>query len=646
MAKTWLFGLQTITIATSGCQSRIFADGLCRKCHELCKPLGNFTPSDGSSSAPVIPHERKRHQSDIQGRAGFNAYGNPFANGYGTYGHGNNLLRTRDDSHLSSIDLPPYNCPGHSSDPSGGGSCSCWCQGWAEIVFRRPTGKMSSMIRLNNSLCLPSPSPNDLLNCYDPSILNYNCTIFKTIHDGLLDDYGSTSSSSNETTVANSLDHRSYESSHLESEESADPDATIDVGVEPLCTSPTVPSKNVSGSMADAIDHSNSIFNSNESTSGTSGIATASSSSSSVFSSSSVSSVNSGTVGQTLAQSNTTAGNTKLKVARAQSLGQGDRSRISPDKNHRGLTIPLSLIGTNDPCGYIGHPITSSTVTAPPILSSNNIFNPALTDSSISSNSSSVGRQRSHTVSGQQRHVSHANLSLNSGHGALGSNNFLPNTLAGGYEPNSAKVYGITPSFVFLQFFRHMTQGKEKPLLLSKSETINRAIRTLDHISPFETHKIGIVYVGIGQEKSKDEILSNESGSLRYDEMLVRIGNLQRLKDVDEASCFIGGLDKSGSDGKFVVCWHDNLTQVVFHVATLMPTDRSKDEHCTRKFRHIGNDHVVIVYNDSGQSFNKSTLAVSKFTRHSALIQSYFSFLIHRANFYDFASLLRHLTVI
>lgn len=30
--------------------------------------------------------------------------------------------------------------------------CSCWCQGWAEILVRRPTGNTSWVIRIQNQL--------------------------------------------------------------------------------------------------------------------------------------------------------------------------------------------------------------------------------------------------------------------------------------------------------------------------------------------------------------------------------------------------------------------------------------------------------------------------------------------------------------
>ena len=35
--------------------------------------------------------------------------------------------------------------------------CACWCQGWAEIYVRRPTGDMSWIMRIQNSMHLDTP---------------------------------------------------------------------------------------------------------------------------------------------------------------------------------------------------------------------------------------------------------------------------------------------------------------------------------------------------------------------------------------------------------------------------------------------------------------------------------------------------------
>jgi hypothetical protein len=55
--------------------------------------------------------------------------------------------------------------------------------------------------------------------------------------------------------------------------------------------------------------------------------------------------------------------------------------------------------------------------------------------------------------------------------------------------------------------------------------------------------------------------------------------------------------------------------QVMFHVPTLMP-NKPNDPACNAKKRHIGNDYVAIVYNNSGEEFDVSTIKVPLLTIH------------------------------
>lgn len=138
---------------------------------------------------------------------------------------------------------------------------------------------------------------------------------------------------------------------------------------------------------------------------------------------------------------------------------------------------------------------------------------------------------------------------------------------------------------------------------------MDRAVKLLDHIPPYETHKIGVIYVAPGQS-SEGEILANVHGSSRYLEFLRGLGLLLRLQDTPSEVVYLGGLDRSGTDGQFTYYFHDDTSQVVFHVATLMPTDLTSDPQCSCKKRHIGNDYVTIVYNNSGSKFNFGTIKV------------------------------------
>ncbi|XP_072240384.1 tuberin isoform X2 [Leuresthes tenuis] len=174
---------------------------------------------------------------------------------------------------------------------------------------------------------------------------------------------------------------------------------------------------------------------------------------------------------------------------------------------------------------------------------------------------------------------------------------------------NTEKMSGLSPSFVFLQLYHSPFFGNEanKPLLLPKTQVIDRAVKVLDQMPPYDTHKIGVVFVGAGQVNNEVAILSNEYGSNRYATFLTGLGKLIHLKDCDPDQIFLGGLDQYGDDGEFTYCWHDDIMQAIFHIATLMP-NRESDKGCCNKKRHIGNDFVMVVYNDSGEEYKLGTI--------------------------------------
>ncbi|XP_039102534.1 tuberin isoform X10 [Hyaena hyaena] len=173
---------------------------------------------------------------------------------------------------------------------------------------------------------------------------------------------------------------------------------------------------------------------------------------------------------------------------------------------------------------------------------------------------------------------------------------------------STEKVPGINPSFVFLQLYHSPFFGDEsnKPILLP-NESFERSVQLLDQIPSYDTHKIAVLYVGEGQSSSELAILSNEHGSYRYTEFLTGLGKLIELKDCQPDKVYLGGLDVCGEDGQFTYCWHDDIMQAVFHIATLMPT-KDVDKHRCDKKRHLGNDFVSIVYNDSGEDFKLGTI--------------------------------------
>ena len=59
-------------------------------------------------------------------------------------------------------------------------TCFCWCQGWAEVLIRRPTGNISWMLWLENLPSLPASIPlSDISSLFFPDFQNAQPDLFK-----------------------------------------------------------------------------------------------------------------------------------------------------------------------------------------------------------------------------------------------------------------------------------------------------------------------------------------------------------------------------------------------------------------------------------------------------------------------------------
>ncbi|RFU78811.1 gtpase activating [Trichoderma arundinaceum] len=179
--------------------------------------------------------------------------------------------------------------------------------------------------------------------------------------------------------------------------------------------------------------------------------------------------------------------------------------------------------------------------------------------------------------------------------------NYVDITREGQLTSNS-----ILPSHLLVQLMSPIPQTHDsaRPIPLPDDDVTGRTIRVFDRLSSLDGHKVGVIYIGEGQTEEA-EILANVSGSSDYIEFLNNLGTLTKLKG---ANFNTQGLDREhDTDGQYTFCWRDRVTEMVFHVTTQMPTNLERDPHCVAKKRHIGNDFVNIIFNDSGHPFRFDT---------------------------------------
>lgn len=174
----------------------------------------------------------------------------------------------------------------------------------------------------------------------------------------------------------------------------------------------------------------------------------------------------------------------------------------------------------------------------------------------------------------------------------------------------TSSYIGVLPDDIFQEFYSPYAICalpivlSENPIPLLDDDTTRRAISTFDRNTTVDSHKVGVIYIGDGQS-SESEILSNVMGSPDYTSFITSLGTLIRLKG---ANFNTQGLDREfDTDGEFAIAWRDRVTELVFHITTMMPTNLDQDPTGTAKKKHTGNDFVNIVWNNSGLPFKFDT---------------------------------------
>lgn len=134
----WLIGNKLVTVTTSGCSQKVLKHGLCDKCWILCNSQneGKVLRTARSSS--------NENQDSIATRQNSNEKSNT------------NTSASSPMDETKKISDKLDNLPTKLQQLAGPDNrekiCACWCQGWAEVYVRRPTGDMSWVMRIQNDI--------------------------------------------------------------------------------------------------------------------------------------------------------------------------------------------------------------------------------------------------------------------------------------------------------------------------------------------------------------------------------------------------------------------------------------------------------------------------------------------------------------
>lgn len=120
-------------------------------------------------------------------------------------------------------------------------------------------------------------------------------------------------------------------------------------------------------------------------------------------------------------------------------------------------------------------------------------------------------------------------------------------------------------------------------------------------------YKVGVVYCKKGQT-TQQEMFANQHDSKDFTEFLELIGS---KIDINTWTGYLGGL-RAGFTGDHSYFTTVEGNEMMYHVSTLLPYSEKDDQQVKRK-RHIGNDIVVIVFQDEPGLFYSPLTIPSKF---------------------------------
>ena len=168
---TWILGNKLISVTTSGCSNKAMRGPLCDNCWSACKANPDQARSSHSSLLRASSAEGSKEDKLSRQSSG---------------GHASSSANTAANSPTEETrrtleDMDPFRSRDTSTEMSDRTDsqqqaeaqkleqminkekqeehqpCACWCQGWAEIYVRRPTGDMSWIMRIQNSMHLDTP---------------------------------------------------------------------------------------------------------------------------------------------------------------------------------------------------------------------------------------------------------------------------------------------------------------------------------------------------------------------------------------------------------------------------------------------------------------------------------------------------------
>jgi tuberous sclerosis protein 2 len=174
------------------------------------------------------------------------------------------------------------------------------------------------------------------------------------------------------------------------------------------------------------------------------------------------------------------------------------------------------------------------------------------------------------------------------------------------------KEVTIDPAYIALLLSAYPSGMMTRPSRFPDYDSLKEILKLIDYTPVIDTHKVGVLYVAPGQT-TEEEILANLHGSPAYTRFLAELGRV--IKPSNQLEVYTGGL-RPETHGGYAYAWWDDMSQIIYHVATVMPNINQ----CLYKKQEIGNDGVKIIWNDGGAPFKFDTIK-SEFTLINVIVE-------------------------
>lgn len=140
-----MLGTKLITITTSGCTQKPVRHGLCGKCYQSCRQNCDrviISPKPDEKSKLSVSRSQSSEASDqLDGNTSVKGVASPSCLSTATNSPGEETKKFPHIEPNEPFDMSRKDSFSNADQTDKKQCCSCWCQSWAEICVRCPTGK-------------------------------------------------------------------------------------------------------------------------------------------------------------------------------------------------------------------------------------------------------------------------------------------------------------------------------------------------------------------------------------------------------------------------------------------------------------------------------------------------------------------------